>query len=220
MSKFHAALGLSGIRGGFRPPALLPRWGQSRGGLALVQCLQTERGQLRIATAKGNREEFSMILPEEMESVVFLRNLGKAHLIRVASLARLRECAEGTVLFHEGSDSAYLYFVLSGKVGLEVEEPGRGPVRVFTAHPGDLVGWSPVLGRRSMTATARAAADCRLAALDAREVAELCERDQRFAAAFLRQAACVLSDRLWGTRRLLARALGHRPLDVVAEGSD
>jgi CRP-like cAMP-binding protein len=161
-----------------------------------------------------------MILPEEMESVVFLRTLGKPHLTRVAALAHLKECPEGTVLFREGAESPYLYFVLSGKVGLEVTEPGGGPVRVFTAHPGDLVGWSPVLGRRSMTATGRAMADCRLAALDAPEVAELCDRDPRFAAAFLRQTACVLSDRLWGTRRLLARALGHRPLEIVAEGSD
>lgn len=153
-----------------------------------------------------------MILPEEMESIVFLQNLGKAHLHRVAGLARLLECPEGTILFREGSDSACLFFVLSGKVGLEVEEPGRGPVRVFTAQQGDLVGWSPILGRRSMTATGRVAEDCRLAALDAKEVAELCENDPRFAAAFLRQAACVLSDRLWSTRRLLARALGHRPL--------
>jgi CRP-like cAMP-binding protein len=165
-------------------------------------------------------EESFMILPEELESVVFLRNLGKIHLDRVAAMARLRECAAGTVLFKEGADSPYLYFILGGTVGLEVAEPGRDPVRVYTARAGDLVGWSPVLGRRSMTATGRVLTDCRLAALDAEEVAGLCERDPAFAAAFLRQTARVLSDRLWGTRRLLARALGHRPLEVVAEGSD
>jgi CRP-like cAMP-binding protein len=161
-----------------------------------------------------------MILPKEMESIVFLKNLGEPHLNRVAALAQLWECPEGTVLFQEGYNSAYLYFVLSGRVGLEVEEPGVGPVQVFTAGPGDLLGWSPVLGRHSMTATGRTATRCRLAALDAGEVAALCENDARFATAFLRQVACVLSNRLWGTRRVLARALGRRPMAVAAEGSD
>jgi CRP/FNR family cyclic AMP-dependent transcriptional regulator len=161
-----------------------------------------------------------MILPEELENVGFLRNLGKSHLNQVAGLSRLRECPAGTVLFHEGTDSPYLYFVLSGTIGLEVAEAGRPPLRVFTAQPGDLVGWSPILGRRSMTATGRATTDCRLAALDARELAELCESDPEFAASFLWQIAHVLSDRLWGTRRLLARALDHQPLEIIAEGSD
>jgi CRP-like cAMP-binding protein len=162
-----------------------------------------------------------MILPEEMESIGFLRALGAPHLARVAGLARLRECAEGEVLFREGEDSPCLYFVLHGSVALEVEAPDVGPVQTFTAGPGDLLGWSPVLGRHAMTATARAAARCRLAALDAAEVAALCERDPRFAAAFLRQTALVLSQRLRRTRRILARALGHRPLcEVAAESSD
>ncbi len=161
-----------------------------------------------------------MILPEEMESVSFVRGLGKEYLARVAALARPRECSAGTVLFKEGAESPYLYFVLSGTVGLEVVENGRGAVRVYTARAGDLVGWSPVLGRRSMTATGRVLTDCRLAALDTQEVAGMCERDAGFAAAFLRQTARVLSDRLWSTRRLLARALDHRPLEALAEGSD
>jgi CRP/FNR family transcriptional regulator, cyclic AMP receptor protein len=161
-----------------------------------------------------------MILPEEMESVAFLRNLDKAHLNRVASLARLREYPAGTVLFEEGSDSPSLYFVLKGTVSLEVTEPGRIPVRVFTARAGDLVGWSPLLGRRAMTATGRVTKDCRLAALDAQEVEKVCERDPGFAAAFLRQTARAISDRLWSTRRLLVRAMDHRSLEIIAEGSD
>jgi CRP-like cAMP-binding protein len=162
-----------------------------------------------------------MILLDEMEAVDFLRNLGQGNLRRVATRARLQDCPEGTVLFHEGADSPSLYFVLRGKVALEVTEPGKGPVPVYTAGPGDLLGWSPVLGRRAMTATGRAATDCRLAALDAGEIAALCEDNPAFAAAFLRQTALVLSDRLRATRRLLARALQHRPLaELVGESSD
>jgi CRP-like cAMP-binding protein len=162
-----------------------------------------------------------MILPEEMESVGLLRNLGEPHVRRLASLASLQECSEGTVLFQEGTVSSCLYFVLRGRVSLEVEAPEQGPVQVFTAGPGDLLGWSPVLGRKAMTATGRAVTRCRLALLDARELETVCEQDPKFAAAFLRQTALVLSDRLQRTRRLLARALGHRQLSqIVPEHSE
>jgi CRP-like cAMP-binding protein len=162
-----------------------------------------------------------MILPEEMENVVLLSNLAEAQLRQLTVIAQLRECPADTVLFSEGENSPYFYFLLSGHVGLDVQEPEVGPVQVFSAGPGDLIGWSPILGRPVMTATARTTTRCRLAALGMAQVASLCERDPCFAAAFLRQTALVLSDRLRGARRALARALAHRPqLATTPEGSD
>jgi CRP-like cAMP-binding protein len=162
-----------------------------------------------------------MILPEEMENVLLLSNLAKAQLNQLTALAQLQECPADTVLFREGESSPNFYFLLRGHVGLEVEDPEIGPVQVFSAGPGDLLGWSPILGRPAMTATARTTTRCRLAALGTAQVAALCERDPCFAAAFLRQTALVLSDRLRGTRRALARALAHRPqLATIPEGSD
>ncbi len=162
-----------------------------------------------------------MILLDEMERIEFLRNLGEPHLRQVAWLAQLKEHEEGSILFREGQDSPFIYFVLSGKVNLEVEERGGGPVGVYIAGPGELVGWSPVLGRRGMTATARAATRCRVAALDAGKVLELCEQDARFGVAFLRQVALVLSGRLSNTRRRLARPARTRgPLGVTPGSSD
>jgi CRP-like cAMP-binding protein len=153
-----------------------------------------------------------MITAGEMKQIQFLQNLGEQYLSQIAAMARLQECKKETVVFHQGGDSPFIYFVLSGKVGLEVEEPDGNSVRVSTIGPTELLGWSGVLGRHAMTATARVVADCRLAVLDAGQVLGLCERDPHFGVAFLRQIAFVLADRLWDTRRNLARALSHRPL--------
>jgi CRP-like cAMP-binding protein len=162
-----------------------------------------------------------MILPEELENIPFLRELGEPHLQRVALLARLRECEEGAVLFHKGEDSPFIYFVLSGSVSLTVSRPGRETGEVHVVGPGELLGWSPVLGQRAMTATARAATPCRLAALAVGQLHTLMEADQRFESAFLRQIAVTVSDRLAETRLRLIRALGSRPLSAVnVEGSD
>src|SRR5262245_33121344 len=104
----------------------------------------------------------TMILQEELEKIPFLRNLGERHIAHVATLAQLQECPEGAVVFREGQDSSNIYFVLSGQISLGVKEGNKDCVEVYIANPGELLGWSPVLGRHSMTATARAKTRSRL----------------------------------------------------------
>jgi CRP-like cAMP-binding protein len=136
-------------------------------------------------------------------------------------MAQMIECAKGEVLFRENQHSPYIYFVLSGEVGLRVEESVGGSTEVYVAGEGDLLGWSPVLGRRAMTATARARTNCRLAVLPASQLMDYCKTDPTFAAAFLKEVALVLSQRLTSTRRQLARVIHHgSPLAGAAEGSD
>ena len=65
-----------------------------------------------------------MVLPEEMTSVAFLRDLGQPYLAKVAAMARLKEYGEGTVLFSEGEVSPVIYFVLSGEVRLVTDQIG------------------------------------------------------------------------------------------------
>lgn len=162
-----------------------------------------------------------MILQEELEKVEFLRNLGERHMAQIARLAQLKECPEGTIVFSEGQDSSSIYFVLSGQVALEVKQADGKSVEVYAAAPGELLGWSPVLGRHAMTATARAKSRSRLAVLDVGKIMEMCETFPRFGLAFLREISLTLSDRLWATRHRLAGVLGSRPpMGSVVEGSD
>jgi CRP-like cAMP-binding protein len=92
---------------------------------------------------------------------------------------------------------------------------------VYTAGPGELIGWSPVLEQRRMTATARATTVCRLAAFEADRVRQLCEKDPQFGVAFLRQLALALSERLSHTRRRLGGPANLRgPLGVIPGSSD
>jgi CRP-like cAMP-binding protein len=162
-----------------------------------------------------------MMLPEEMTKIEFLKKLGEPYLNQIATLARLEECPVGTLLFEEGCSSPYFYLVLSGEVGLSVREPHDEHFEVAKAGRGEILGWSPALGRNIMTATARARTVCRLGILDAKQVLDLCEQDPRFGVAFLREIAAVLSSRLSSTRRRLAHVLRHSSVvaDVV-EGSD
>jgi CRP-like cAMP-binding protein len=150
-----------------------------------------------------------------------LQGLGEPHLQKLAAVAQPREWPAGAVLFREGDDSPFIFVLLSGEVTLEVKAGDRGPTAVYAARGGELLGWSPVLGRHAMTATARATTPCRVAVLEVGRVAALVEQDPPFGVAFLRQLARVVSDRLITTRRCLAAAHGQLPtLAIPREGSD
>src|SRR5262245_38541370 len=174
-------------------------------------------------TSQGPRGEMIMSLEEDMGEVKALRGLGETHLRKLAAIARPRDGPVDAILFREGDDSSFIFVLLSGDVTLEVDMRDRGPTVIYAACPGELLGWSPVLGRHAMTATARAATPCRLAVLEVGRVNELIEKDPQFGIAFLRQLAVIVSDRLSATRRCLASV--HAPFDsprmnLLREGSD
>jgi CRP-like cAMP-binding protein len=164
-----------------------------------------------------------MTLAEEMGEVKALGGLGIPHVQKLAAIARPRECPVGAVLFREGDDSTFIFVLLSGAVILEVNMRDRGPTAIYAAGPGELLGWSPVLGRHAMTATARATTPCRLAVLEVARLSELIQQDPHFGVAFLRKLALVVSDRLSATRQCLAAVRDHSYLprfSVLREGSD
>jgi CRP-like cAMP-binding protein len=161
-----------------------------------------------------------MIKPEEVSRIPFLRDLGGSHLGEFARLAEAQEYAAGAAIFRQGPDSPYLYFVLDGEVSLEVQVSGQEAVEVHRGGPGELFGWSPALGRHSMTATGLATTPTRMAVLDIARVLDLCERDPCFGMAFYRQVARVLASRLDETRQRLSHHVPRRPRGHPPEGSD
>ena len=159
-----------------------------------------------------------MAVAQEWDQVTFLQELGGRYAEQVAGLAKLEDYPPGAVIFRQGQDAPFVCFVLAGEVGLDVPVSRQEVAEVHRVGPGEILGWSPMLGMRAMTATARAVTPVRLAVLEVEEVARLCERDPVFGTAFHRQVALVLSARLDDTRRRLSHHLTRRP--IRGEGSD
>jgi CRP-like cAMP-binding protein len=162
-----------------------------------------------------------MITPEELNRVEFVRNLGGPYVGQLAALAQPRDYPAGAEVFRQGQDSPNLYFVLAGEVAALVQVSAGEVVEIHRGGPGELFGWSPVLGRHAMTATGRATTPTRMAVLEIARVLDLCASDPRFGSAFYRQVANVLASRLDATRRELSQHLPRRSLPGhPAEGSD
>jgi CRP-like cAMP-binding protein len=160
-----------------------------------------------------------MVPLDELEYIGFLRSFSAVYRKQIASIARPQACEAGAIVFQEGQNERQVYVVLNGEVGLEIRVPEIGVVQLHRVGPGDLLGWSPVLGRGAMTATARALTACRLAALDAGEIRALAEQDTRFGMEFFRSMSTALAERLRATRLQLPDPRQRQMLGI-SEGAD
>jgi CRP-like cAMP-binding protein len=152
-----------------------------------------------------------MVLLDMLEGIDFLRGIAPAYLRQIASLGQLQDHPAGTVLFREGEVGRHVYLVSGGEVVLEVQVPGRGSLPIQTVGPGELLGWSPVLGLGPMTATAQTRTRCRLVALEVDRMLALCQHDPAFGLEFMRRTAVTLAHRLHGTQLRLLDEQGPRP---------
>jgi CRP-like cAMP-binding protein len=156
---------------------------------------------------------------EQLRAIRFLDGIDDDDLQRIASVARVEEHPAGATLFREGARAAQIYLVIEGCVGLEVSVPGEGARRIHTIGAGDLLGWSPVLSGRPMTAGARTLTPVRAVAVDAVQVLALCRHDPKFGYTFMRRTGQALAARLAATRLQLVRMCGHE-LPLVAEARE
>jgi CRP/FNR family transcriptional regulator, cyclic AMP receptor protein len=151
-----------------------------------------------------------------LRDIHFLRDFPDDYLEPLASVASLKTCSPGAIVFREGRKESRLYLIVKGSVSLEFCTPGVGCKRLQTVGTGELLGWSPILGLAEMTATARVLEPTTLLVIDARQLVALCEHNPRFGYEFMRRTALALSQRLTATRLQLLD-IYHHELPVILE---
>jgi len=135
-----------------------------------------------------------------LNEIPLLSGLSEPVLLRLAELAELRRYAAGEVLFHEGACHKELYLLRQGKVQLQMSVPGHGSIPILTLGPGQLVAWSAVLGKGTMTTSAIALEETEAFALPGDKLQELFEQDRDLGYRFMERLAGALARRLVATR--------------------
>jgi CRP-like cAMP-binding protein len=158
------------------------------------------------------------VTPEFLKTLAFLAPATDDELRRLAPTARAEQHVAGTVLFREGDHLPHVFVVTAGTVALEINGTDHRPRRFQTVGPGELLGWSPLLGPGPMTASARALTDVRVIALDAKAVLSLCEQDPKFGVQFMRRTAAAIAARLSATRLQLLDVYKHELPTPPPEG--
>ena len=128
----------------------------------------------------------------------------------VAALACVEPIPAGTTIFRESDPADDLRFIVDGRVSLGMRFGGRGEVIVLSLGPGDLVGWTALLGG-TWTATARAVERSTLVRLPGAALAALCEREHDIGYALMKRLFASMALRLHDTRLQLLDMFGKEP---------
>ncbi|HET6424732.1 MAG TPA: cyclic nucleotide-binding domain-containing protein [Planctomycetaceae bacterium] len=142
----------------------------------------------------------------------FLESLPERQRVQLEAIATRRHWPPGALLFQEGHEHENIYLLLCGHVRLDMLVPDRGRTALLTVGPGDLVGWSPLTGAQTMTATAMALEPTQALAFNGTRLRDACTEDHELGYYVMRQIVITLSERLLSTRlQLLDLFRGHEP---------
>lgn len=120
-------------------------------------------------------------------------------------------CREGEVIFCQGDEAKYLYFIIDGEVSIRFK-PDDGPViSVADIEKGDIFGWSSALGSQVYTSGAVCTKTGNLMRIEGESLKKLCHQDPKTGILILDQLAGVIAQRLRGTHQQVVELL-HRGL--------
>ena len=138
---------------------------------------------------------------QELEKIPWFKEIKPQHLQKIAEIAHLRRVKNGEILFREGDKEDYLYIVIEGRVALDIFIPHRGKIRIYTAEPWDLFGWSsvtPIIHQR--TAGAIAVVDGLMVGIDSAKLRQICDDDHDLGYLVMRRLTNIVASRLLVTR--------------------
>lgn len=153
----------------------------------------------------------------DLRSIGFLHDLRQPHLEELAAIARAVDFPARRTIFAEHELAKDVYLIVSGEVSVVACEPGVGCRQLAKVTSGDLLGWSPMLERTRLSATAQTLTPTRAIVIEGPALRALCKRNTELGCEFLRRVADLLADRLFATRLHLFRLSGPHLPEVVME---
>lgn len=133
----------------------------------------------------------------------FLRGMPSSHLGLLAGAASDIRFPGGHRIFEDGGHASRFWLVQSGRVSLDVQVPGEGPVVIDSIGIGELLGLSWLFPPYRWSFGAVCAGPVEAFEFDAAAVREYCASDPVFGYEFNRRLIPVLAARLQSTRAKL-----------------
>jgi CRP-like cAMP-binding protein len=135
---------------------------------------------------------------ENTSGCEFLEGLERAHMERLASLAKEFRSKAGRVIFEDGARHGRFYLLCEGEVALEM-----GQRTLVKLKAGDALGWSSLTGSSGAHFRARALTPVYAMAFDGAQLAAACEGDPAFGYFIMKALLSVVTERLDAARMQL-----------------
>jgi len=145
-----------------------------------------------------------MISPEMLRRYPYFAAISDDSLKQIAMIAEEKTVPADTVMFNENDPADEFFIIVEGEVNIQYRL-GSGELRtVDTLTPGDLLIWSALVEPHRTTAVGTTTKDCKLIAVDAAKLREICTADPMVGYRLVTQVARLLAHRLEGARVQLA----------------
>jgi CRP-like cAMP-binding protein len=145
---------------------------------------------------------------EELQKSSFFSDVSADDLKKLAELCLTVEFPEQKKIFEEFALAREVYVIVSGEISLAICEPEVSRKQISVVRAGDLMGWSPLVGRARLYDTARTMTPVKALAFDGNELMKFCAANPSFGFKFMHLVACTLAERLSSTRLQLLELSG------------
>jgi len=135
---------------------------------------------------------------DDLKSIILLSHLTDPMLEKLADVTLTAEHSAGDYIFRDGDYARYLYAIIEGKVGLELEKSTNVPVIIDTIGRGRTFGFSALVDmeQKKYTTHARVLADTKLFAWEGTELEMLFYQHYEMGFLFMKRIAKIAKTRL------------------------
>ena len=130
----------------------------------------------------------------DIQKADLLRGLRRDCINDIMDIAIQESYGEGACLFLRGDPAGYFYFLLMGRVKLHLGETGK--MVHHMSRPGEIIGWSGLVGREAYSASAECTMPADLHKVGAKKLREILEKNPADGYIFFENLSKILGDRL------------------------
>ncbi|MBW2657823.1 MAG: cyclic nucleotide-binding domain-containing protein [Deltaproteobacteria bacterium] len=130
----------------------------------------------------------------DVQKADLLRGLSSDCINEIMDIAGLESYGKGTCIFLRGDRAWHLYFLLRGRVKLHLGETGK--VVHHVSRPGEIIGWSGLVGREAYSASAECTMPVELHKVGAGKLREILKKNPADGYIFFENLSKILGERL------------------------
>ena len=124
----------------------------------------------------------------------FILGMGKEFALQAMEISEKLDIDEDETLFSAGDTAHYFYVLIKGRVELR---PSKSGTVVYTArHPGEVIGWSSLVGRNDYSASATCRGPAKLLKFERDLFLTLLQNNSANEALLFKRLAEMLGNRL------------------------
>ena len=124
----------------------------------------------------------------------FIMGMGREFATEAIDISEKLSLNEGNILFNAGDSAGHFYVLLKGQIQLSLGK--TGPVVYQARHPGEIIGWSCLIGRETYSASAECTGSTNLLRFDRESFLTILKKNSANEALLFKRLAEMLGNRL------------------------